>query len=104
MIEIDKSKQEYAQNATLSIVELLNNQVNLYGIKGTIERYCIMRDALWVIAEKLSDSDASDITDAIAVIECILKDLRVRQIKMQRNYPLLRYISVLHCQYHTYLL
>lgn len=88
MIEIDKSKQEYAQNATLSIVELLDNQVNLYGIKGAIERYCIMRDALWVIAEKLNDSDASDITDAIAVIECILTDLRVRQVKMQRNYPL----------------
>lgn len=88
MMEIDKAKQEYAQNATLTIVELLDNQVNLYGIKGAIERYCIMRDALWEITGKLSNSDVSDVTDAIAVIECILTNLRVRQVKMQRNYPL----------------
>jgi len=33
MIEIEKVMQKYAQNATLTIVELLDNQVNLYGIK-----------------------------------------------------------------------
>lgn len=75
-MEIDKLKEDYERNASISIDELLGRQIEREGLKNTIGKYCIMRDSLWRIVEKSDNSDASDITDAIAVIDCILYGLQ----------------------------
>lgn len=75
-MDIEKAKRMYEEETYMSISERIETEIGLSGIQKTIEHYCIMRDALWIIAGKLNNGDATDVSDAIAVIENILFGLR----------------------------
>ena len=77
-LDVNKAKREYEEKAKLGINEALNYRLRLQGAKSLLEDFTIMRDSLWEVTKKLNDSDASDVSDAIFIIECIRTELRCK--------------------------